>query len=124
MRAILWLLGFALAIGCAAGREPPGERPAPGETATLRVVNLNWSDVRVHIVRGASRVPLGTVTTGETKVFTVPRDVLTGGASLRLFADPIGSRRVFVSQEFRAEPGQVIEWRIRNLPQNSSVTVN
>lgn len=119
------LLAAALAVGtgCAAERAPPGERPSLTETATARIVNRSWSDVRVSLLRGGARTTLGFVTAGRTASFRVPPDLLGEGATLRFSADPVGSREVFASDEFRAEPGQTVEWTIRVQPEQSSVTV-
>src|SRR2546425_10295805 len=67
---IAWWVTAALApalagVGCARKRATADQAPAPENTlpATLHVSNSNWSDVRIYLVRGGSRLRLGPFTT-------------------------------------------------------------
>jgi hypothetical protein len=85
-------------------------RPAaPQPTSFVEVTNSNWLDVVVYRVRSGVRWRLGTVRGLSTATFHIPRqDVLSGGG-LRLMADPIGSREVYMSERIVVAPGQRVE---------------
>lgn len=97
----------------------------PGtEALTIRVVNRNWADMRVYLEREGLRDLLGVVTTGTTASFSAPPDMAAAAGSLRLVGDPIGSRLVFESERFVAEPGRTVEWTIRVRPDYSTLVVH
>ena len=116
-----FLLTFLLGAGCAtsgSGEPPPRDAPL-----TISIVNRNWADVRVYIERDGLRSLLGVVTTGSTSSFEAPLDFVSGGGSLRLIGDPIGSRLAFATEAFAADPGQTVEWTIRVQPAQSSLVI-
>jgi hypothetical protein len=115
------LTAFAVGAGCTARGST--ERVPPDAPVTIQVVNRNWADMRVSIERDGLRALLGVVTTGSTSAFAAPLDFLTGGGSLRLIGDPIGSRLAFASEAFAAQPGQTVEWTIRVQPAQSSLVI-
>jgi hypothetical protein len=69
------------------------------------VENTNWLDVVVYSLGSGARRRLGTVTSFAKETFRIPRHELFSSAGLRLVADPIGSREVFVSERIIAGPG-------------------
>jgi hypothetical protein len=89
----------------------------------IHIVNRNWADMRVSLERDGLRSILGVVTTGSTSSFAAPLGFVTGGSSLRLIGDPIGSRLAFASEAFTADPGQTVEWTIRVQPAQSSLVI-
>ena len=84
-------------------------------SATVSVVNHNWRDVRVYIVRAGSRFRLGTVTSMNEEVFTVPEAFLGYGAGMRILAEVIGSSEQVTTDQITLERGLVIEWVIENV---------
>ena len=79
--------------------------------------------MRIYIERDGLRSLLGVVTTGSTASFEAPLDFVSGGGSLRLIGDPIGSRLAFATEAFTADPGQTAEWTIRVQPAQSSLVI-
>jgi hypothetical protein len=121
LAAFLGIILAALA-GCASSAETAA---SPGtEVLTIRVVNRNWADMRVYLERDGLRDFLGMVTTGTTASFSAPPDMTAAAGSLRLIGDPVGSRLVFASEWFVAEPGRTVEWTIRVRPAYSSLVVH
>lgn len=114
----------AISIACAARGDGTASAPPGRESATLRVVNRSWADMRVFAARDGARVPLDFVTAGGTVELRLPPDLLAAGGTLRLLADPVGSTLVFASEPFQVAPGQTVEWTIRPLPQHSTVVVH
>ncbi len=57
---------------------------------------------------------MGTVGSFTSRVFTLPPAFLLQSGELRLVADPIGPRGVYVSEPILVNPGDVVEWRVLN----------
>lgn len=75
------------------------------EDVPVRVENHNWLDMHVYAIQtGAPARSLGWVTAHSSKVFNLPGSVTQAGTDLRLLADPIGSRDVYVSDPVFADP--------------------
>ncbi len=95
--------------------EEKSETPAAvSERTTVRVVNDNWHDITVYASRGGYRRRLGTVTSFTSRVFTLAPTFLIPSDELRLIADPIGPRGVYVSEPLLVNAGDVVEWRLLN----------
>lgn len=111
MKAIRGIIAAATVLlgACASGADPassPFERTPP--EVTVEVDNHNWSDMVVYAVRGGMRVRLGTVSAMSRGRFPVPRSALASSGQLRLFADPIGSSRGYLSDAISVRPGQLV----------------
>ncbi len=103
------------AVAAQTASEGRSETPAAvSERTTVRVVNDNWNDITVYAVRAGFRRRLGTVTSLTSRVFTLPQMFLIPSDDLRLIADPIGSRGVYVSEVLVVDAGDVVEWRLWN----------
>ncbi len=73
---------------------------------TVTVANHNWLDMHVYLVRaGGGRTSLGIVTSHQTERFEIPAGFMSGPSDLHIVADPIGSRRSYVSPSFFPDPG-------------------
>lgn len=95
--------------------EEKRETPAGvSERTTVRVISDNWHDITVYAVRAGYRRRLGTVGSFTSRVFTLPPAFLLQSGELRLVADPIGPRGVYVSEPILVNPGDVVEWRLLN----------
>ena len=81
---------------------------------TIRVRNNNWLDMTVYVVRETLRHRLGFVSTGQTKIFVIPEHFVTGAASLRFVADPLGSASIAISHDFPVVAGDEIDLIIPN----------
>jgi len=96
------LTGALVAFGCATG-SPPDAGFDTQEPITVAVENRNALDVNVEVLANGVERNLGTVSTGEQRVFVVPNaDRLL---DLRLNADPIGSPTEYWTDDITVSPG-------------------
>jgi hypothetical protein len=70
--------------------------------------------VVIYLVRGTSDERLGMVGALNSATFTFPFSRLGTGSGTRLKADPIGSTRVFYSEDIHIQPGQSIKWTLES----------
>lgn len=126
-RASKTLLGLAALISLAAGGCAWGTRqttPTPGTApAYVQVSNHNWLDMDVYAAGAGGRTRLGTVTTGQTVKYRLPRTYLAGTGVLYLIADPVGSPYVYTSSGILVDPGATVDWRLENNLALSSYSV-
>ena len=73
-------------------------------------------------VPAGSRIRLGTVGTGQTGHFMLPAGFTTGG-SIRLVADPIGSRATYSTEPLNVSPGSQLQLRVENNLRLSTVSM-
>ena len=113
--AAMALAAMTLTTACASGA---GARYATEEFAStsvaIEVANHNWMDVTVYAVSNGTRARLGTVTTGLSQVFKMPRSVNTLTSDFHLEADPVGAGQVHSSETIQATPGTRIIWSLEN----------
>ena len=101
--APLILLLAVFAAGCAST-----EDAYQGPRTTVEVVNNNFYDMNIFIVRGTQRIRLGNVRSNSTRVLTIPAYIAETGGSFRFLADPVGGNRTPVSQEMYVTPGDQV----------------
>jgi len=78
------------------------------QSTVVQVDNQGFLDMDVYAVRSGQRVRIG-LAPGNTKTnLTLPSTLVSGLASLRFVADPIGGRRASVSQEITVAPGDTV----------------
>lgn len=112
------LLGW---VACTApGRHlaAPAARPA----SYVRVRNVNWTDVTVFAVRGATRIRLGFVTSLTEASFLIPAASMPDN-TLRLLIDPIGSDAEFLTDGITLAPGQRVELTVMPSLRMSNLTL-
>jgi len=114
------LLTACLAVmalsGCASKTDGEAQTPAAAANVPvgLEVENHGWADIVVYLVRGTAEERLGTVGSLNSTMFTFPFHRLGTGNDARLKADPIGSDRVFYSEDIHIQPGQSIKWTLES----------
>ncbi len=86
-------------------------KPTAGEPVLLKVENRVFLDVVIYSEVSGSRVRLGSVSSGFIGTFKIPRQHQLS-SSLRLVADPIGSRQTYTSEPISAMPGTEIRWTV------------
>lgn len=91
------------------GTSEPLRDPTPGG-ALLTVENRHVQDMRVYLIRGSTPIPLGSVGTLERRTFTLSTALLGHDGTMRLMADPLGSRATYVSGVIPATPGDHVRW--------------
>ena len=105
------LLGLTLLLAaCGSGSQADEASPSPSRgPATLEVENRAFLDMTVYVLDGAQRRRLGVVTGNTTAHLTIPDYLIRGGsAPLRFLADPIGGRRLPVTETVVVEPGDTV----------------
>ena len=124
--AIACCAGGVVTAGCAR-HKPAAESTAPAPVARapilLHVINSNWSDVRIYLVRGTMRMRLGTVSTNSTVDFTIPADYLSGASSVTLVADPVAGRTPWSTPLPGVTEGDEFELVVENFLQYSHLVV-
>ncbi|MFW6192475.1 MAG: hypothetical protein ACOC83_03225 [Gemmatimonadota bacterium] len=112
---VFFLMGFSTS-GCATGGgdDPETELASRGEGLAVRVHNQNWSTVHCYLLLDSRSVSLGQVSTNRAETFTVGSGVLGGHRSVRLLADPVGSTDTYTTETILIDPGDRIEWTLRN----------
>jgi hypothetical protein len=114
-------LAWLVLLACATTEQPSAQQTSqPGSAAVI--VNHGRLDVRVYVTGDGTRDLLGFVTSGSIQRFPIDPDVVRA-AWLTLTADPIGSTEVIETEAFTLRPGDVVEWTIRQRPENSSFVI-
>ncbi len=113
-RAAFLTLTVAALVAVPAAAQTAAEERRETPRTTVRVINDNWNDITVYAVRNGYRRLLGHVTSFSSRELTLPRTLLVPNHELRLIADPIGRRGVYVSEPLVVNAGDVVEWRLRN----------
>jgi hypothetical protein len=128
MRALRVSLLAALTltlVGCAGAlRAPPGLFGEKRDIAATSVVvnNNNWATVIIYAVNLDTAYRLGTVETGGTAKFLLPKTALTSG-DLELRARPVGLRTDYSTGPILFSPGETIEFTVENSLELSTVYV-
>ncbi len=104
------IAGFAIALSaCAPVKTAPGTYQT---RTTLKVDNRAYLDMTIYAMRGAERVRLGQATGASVSTFTIPADMVRTTTPLRFVADPIGSSRAAISDEFTVRAGDEVVMEI------------
>lgn len=113
--AVVFLMGFSTS-SCVTGGgdDPETELASREEGLAVTVHNQNWSTVHCYLLLDTRSVSLGQVSTNRAETFTVRSTVLGSHRSVRLLADPIGSTDSYTTEPILIEPGDRIEWTLRN----------
>lgn len=94
-------------------RGPYGSLDAPPPGGVLVTVeNSHVLDMRVSLLRGGVRMPLGVVATLERRTFAVPSSMVGHSGTVRLLADPIGSPHAIASDHIPAALGDRVTWSL------------
>lgn len=112
------LLVAGVLAACASA--PPSDTVGP--PSIVEVSNYNPLDVHVYVIVSGQRVSLGIVTTSNTESFRLPR-LAFSSRNVAFLAEPIGSRRRYVSDELLIEPGDTVVWRITDNLAHSVITI-
>ncbi len=105
LRIAAALLAAALPA-CSHASPPEAEGPAPRRTL-LRVVNRNFYDMTIYLVRFGDRQRLGLVTGNSTGTFEFPSQFVQSG-TVRFEANPVGGGGPGFTEELSVKPGDVI----------------
>jgi hypothetical protein len=112
--ALLAVAATLLTTACSSATYPTREIARENAPTQIQVKNHNWMDMTVYAIRNGSRIRLGSVVSGTTARFPLPRGFDLSSGALRLVADPIGSSETFVSEPIATSSGTVVNWTIEN----------
>lgn len=121
----LILLAVALAATSSLGACVRGARGIPtSDTVTIEVENRNYLDVVIYALQGSSRVRIGQVTGTSRGSFDVSlRQISTGGGDVRFLADPVGSSRVWTTEQLHLTGGQIVELYVESDVGRSTLSI-
>ncbi len=100
-------------VSCSATKSEKSVSDSHSLKTKIRVENRNISRMTIYILRRSERVRLGSVDSHLTETFVIPERFVGGATPLRLMADPVGTSKNPVSEEFDVRRGDVIEMIIR-----------
>lgn len=108
LAAALLLAGLP---ACHHSSEPAVDAPTPARTV-LRVINRNFYDFTVYLVRYGDRVRLGLATGNGTSTFEFPSQFVQSGA-VRFEANPVGGTGPGFTEQLSVRPGDVVTVQIQ-----------
>jgi hypothetical protein len=109
----LWLSALLLMAlpACHHAPAPESEGPPPARTV-LQVVNNNFYDFVIYLVRFGSRVRLGLATGNKTTTFDFPSQFVQSGA-VQFEANPVGGTGRAFTEQISVRPGDVVRVQIQ-----------
>jgi len=116
--------GLILLAGCA-GRALESTLPVEygDRSVRLRVTNDHLEDVRVYLVRGSTRVPLGSVGSLDARSFSLSPAVLGTSPVVCLVVESLGSHTTLTTMPVDVRPGQIVDARLANRLRFAAVAV-
>ncbi len=120
------------AAACAASNtssEAAGPAPAGGTDSArastgieVEIDNQNISDMNIYLVKGGSRVLLGSAGGLRKSTLTIPGSLTPADQRVRLLADPVGGSRSIPTPTLIVPPGQRVYWTIGSDPSMSTTS--
>jgi len=104
-RAFLLIGGVTALASCGPQQ---AESVDPRTTSYVEVRNQSVFAMTIYVLRGATRVRLGTVSPSSTEVLEIPRTYVNPGVSIQFLMDPQGSTTTPVSQSIAVSPGDTV----------------
>lgn len=114
------IAGFLLQ-GCARRRSTFDQEVPPPPPVTLEVINNNWADMVVYVIRGGQRVRVLTVVSTMVASIVLPRDLVGPGGEVRVFATAIGGPARYLSPTVYALPGGTVEVNLEIVLNHSTI---
>jgi hypothetical protein len=116
--------GLVLLVGCA-GRAFESAVPTEhgNRNVGLRVINDHAEDVRVYLIRGSTRVPVGSVGSFTSRTFKLSAAVLGPLPMVCLAVEAVGSHRNLTTIPVDVSLGQMVEARLGNRLRFADVAV-
>lgn len=96
---------FVLLAACAPATENARTPRAATGGTTLMVKNDNWNDVTVYLLRGTTRMRIGSVVAMGRAEFRLPAAYVVGVSDVTLQATPVGSNDSYISPSIMIFPG-------------------
>jgi hypothetical protein len=116
---------FALLLGASCHRASDDRDVSPSETGDvpLEVINHNWLDVTIFVVRDGQPARIGTAHASSAASFVLPARLIGQGGEIRLWGRPIGGSAGTLSETVVVQPGQWIEWTLESDLSRSAIGV-
>jgi len=115
-RVIALAATFVIAVACHNGPEPQmdaEDEAAAQAPTTLQVLNQQFTNMTIYVLRSGQRFRLGLATGNATTAFVIPRTLVRQQLiQLRFLADPIGGSGAPISDEITVSPGDSVQLTI------------
>jgi hypothetical protein len=112
-RPVLLPVTALLLIACGGHKQAaPGEVPVEPMGLAFEVENQSSVDLGIYLIVDNVSERLGTVTTNAVLTVEKSWQRVGGGRRLRLRAEVIGSGTRLVTDDLRAQPGQLVRWTL------------
>lgn len=112
-RALSLLMTVLLVVACSRHQQAaPGEVPVEPMGLAFEVENQSSVDLAIYLIVDNVSERLGMVTTNAVLTVEKPWQRVGGGRRLRLRAEVIGSATRIVTEDLRAQPGQLVRWTL------------
>jgi hypothetical protein len=92
------------------------------DSSKVLVVNGYLGEVDLFVVAGATRTRIGTVQSGRTKEFVIPRPLMAR-TEIQFQVDPVGPAAPFTFPSIALVPGNIIELSLAPTLQMSSIAI-
>ena len=96
---------FVILGACAPATEQTRGQHAANSGTTLMVQNENWNDVTIYLLRGTTRMRIGSVVAMGKAEFKLPAAYVVGVSDVTLQAAPVGSNESYISPAIMIFPG-------------------
>ncbi len=106
------LLTILLLCGCATTGTNSGTKNERG-AVVIHVENYNWGNAVIYVMRGSSKVRLGSLRSGRRQKLYVPSAYIMG-SNLQLYVRFVGERYTLTTDPVPVRPGQHVNFVIRN----------
>ncbi len=116
------LIALVAGAACGGERSPATSALQTQGDALLTVTNDYWLDAVVYAVQAGTRQRIGTVAGFSSDTLPLRR-TMVGAGSIRLLVEPIGSSTRHVTEPVHVDPGDMVDLRIGNPLNLSSITV-
>lgn len=113
------LLTVLMLCGCATTNTTMGTKNER-DAIVVHVENYNWGNAVVYVMRGSSKIRIGSVNTGQRQELYVPSAYVVMG-SLQFYVRFIGARYTLITEPIAIYPGQHANLVIRNYLPSSTV---
>ena len=97
--------------------------PVADRNVAIVIDNREMDFMRVYLVRGGTRIPIGEVHGTSRRTFHIPPSMLGADGSLELVGVQLAGRQEVVSEMVLVKAGQVVSWRLERVSSGMSISV-
>lgn len=113
--AVCLSLTACSAVGYRVDTGPSERETGPRGSVVVFVSNDYGEDVRVFVVRGTTRIPIGSVGSYSARRFVIPPAQVGSSGVLELVAQSLASRAIAAPEALDLQSGAEVEFHIENV---------